>query len=194
MFDIPISINVNGQSYNIRKKGDFRMVLDCFVALNDMTLSKEERRIAALIMFYEDFNEVEDVLNCDDETLITLIKEMYRFFNCGNSEGVGHKLNHNLVDWSKDEQFICSAINNVAKKEIRLEEYLHWWTFMGYYLAIGDSPMSTIIAIRHKIVEGKKLEKYEQEFRKDNPQYFDWNSKSIEEQEAEQEVLAMWNS
>ena len=194
MFDIPISINVNGQSYNIRKKGDFRMVLDCFVALNDMELSKEERRIAALMIFYEDFNEVEDVLNCDDETLITLIKEMYKFFNCGQEDGVGHKLNHNLVDWKKDEQFICSAVNNVAKKEIRLEEYLHWWTFMGYYLAIGDSPMSTIIAIRHKIVEGKKLEKYEQEFKKDNPQYFDWNFKSVEEREAEQEVLAMWNS
>ena len=194
MFDIPISINIKEQSFSIREKGDFRMVLDCFCALNDIELDRRERIIASLMIFYKDFNTVEDVLSCDADLLKQLVKEMYRFFNCGNSEGVGNKVNHNLIDWERDQQLICSAVNNVAKKEIRLEEYIHWWTFMGYYLAIGDSPMSTIVAIRHKIVEGKKLEKHEQEFRKDNPQYFEWKSKSIEEQEAEKDILAMWNS
>ena len=65
---------------------------------------------------------------------------------------------------------------------------------MGYYLAIGESPMSTIVSIRHKIVEGKKLEKYEQEFRRENPQYFEWNSKSMEERDAEKAIMDMWNS
>ena len=188
MFEIPTYVQVGEQSYNITNKGDFRMVLDCFAALNDTELSKEERLIATLIIFYEDFNDAEDVLELDYETLEALTKEMYKFFNCGNSDGVGNKVKHNLVDWEKDEQFICSAVNNVAKKEIRLEPYLHWWTFMGYYLAIGESPMSTIISIRNKIVEGKKLEKYEQEFRRDNPQYFDWDSKSQEEKDAEKYI------
>ena len=168
------------------------MVLDCFAALNDTELPKEDRLIAALIIFYEDFNDIEDVLYCKDVEI--LVKEMYKFFNCGEASGVGNKVKHNLIDWEQDQQFICSAVNNVAKKEIRLEEYVHWWTFMGYYLAIGESPMSTIVAIRHKIVEGKKLEKYEQEFRHDNPQYFDWNSKSVEEQETQDAIMAMWNS
>ena len=65
---------------------------------------------------------------------------------------------------------------------------------MGYYLAIGESPMATIVSIRNKIVEGKKLQKYEQEFRNDNPQYFTWDSKSYEEKEAEEAIMAMWNS
>ena len=194
MFEIPTYIQVGEQSYNITKQGDFRMVLDCFAALNDEELSKEERLIAALIIFYEDFNDAEDVLELDLETLEALTKEMYKFFNCGNSDGVGNRVKHNLVDWEKDEQFICSAVNNVAKKEIRLEPYLHWWTFMGYYLAIGESPMSTIISIRNKIVEGIKLEKYEQEFRRDNPQYFEWNSKTQEEKDAEKAIMDMWNS
>lgn len=192
MFEIPTYVEAGGQSYAITKKGDFRMVLDCFAALNDETLEKEERLIAALIIFYEDLNDVEDVVNCDD--LEALVEGMYKFFNCGNSNGVGNKVNHNLIDWEQDQQLICSAVNNVAKKEIRLEEYLHWWTFMGYYLAIGESPMSTIVSIRHKIVEGKKLEKYEQEFRRENPQYFEWNSKSMEERDAEKAIMDMWNS
>lgn len=194
MFEIPISVKVGEQSYDIRRKGDFRMVLDCFSALNDLELEKAERLIAALIIFYECFNDVEDVLNCDEELLGTLVKEMYKFFNCGNDSDIGNKVKHNLIDWEQDQQLICSAVNNVAKKEVRLEEYLHWWTFMGYYLAIGESPLSTIVSIRHKIVEGKKLEKYEREFREENPQYFDWNSKSLEEQEANQTIMEMWNS
>lgn len=192
MFEIPISVQVGEQSYAITNKGDYRMVLDCFAALNDQELDKEERLIAALMIFYECFNDVEDVLNC--EILEPLVKEMYKFFNCGDPDGVGNKVNHTLIDWQKDQQLIASAVNNVAKKEIRFEEYLHWWTFMGYYLAIGESPMATIISIRNKIVEGKKLQKYEQEFRKDNPQYFNWDSRSLEEKEAEKAIMDMWNS
>lgn len=192
MFELPTSIQVGEQSYNISQQGDFRMVLDCFAALNDSELSKEERILAALMIFYTDFPDLEDLLACDDIQL--LIKEMYKFFNCGQEDGVGNKVKHNLIDWNQDQQLICSAVNNVANKEIRLEKYVHWWTFMGYYLAIGESPMSTIISIRNKIVEGKKLAKYEQEFRKDNPQYFNWNSKSIEEKEANDIIMEMWNS
>ena len=194
MFEIPISIQIGEQSYGIRRKGDFRMVLDCFSALNDTELDKTERVIATLMIFYEDFNDVEDVTNCDGELLSELVQKMYNFFNCGNSNDIGNKVNHHLIDWEQDEQLICSAINNVAKKEIRLEEYIHWWTFMGYYLAVGESPLSTIVGIRHKIVEGKKLEKHEQEFRRDNPQYFTWNSKSIEEREINDSIMEMWNS
>lgn len=192
MFELPICIEAGEQSYAIRNKGDFRIVLGCFNALNDTELPKEDRLIAALIIFYEDFEEPEDVLNCED--LESLVKQMYNFFNCGQPDGVGNKVRHNLVDWEKDEQIICSAVNNVAKKEIRLEEYVHWWTFMGYYLAIGESPMSTIISIRNKIVEGKKLEKYEEEFRRDNPQYFNWKSQTVEEKEATDRIMEMWNS
>ena len=192
MFELPTNIQVGEQSYNIAQQGDFRMVLDCFAALNDFELSKEERILAALMIFYTDFPDLEDLLACDD--IKSLVKEMYKFFNCGQEDGVGNKVNHNLIDWNQDQQLICSAVNNVANKEIRLEKYVHWWTFMGYYLAIGESPMSTIISIRNKIVEGKKLAKYEQEFRKDNPQYFNWNSKSIEEKEANDIIMEMWNS
>lgn len=192
MFELPVSIQVQEQSFIIRKKGDFRMILACFAALNDRELPKLDRIIASLMIFYKDFDEVEDVMNCP--ILEELVKQMYNFFNCGQKDGVGNKVNHNLIDWVKDEQIICSAINNVARKEIRLEEYVHWWTFMGYYLAIGESPMSTIISIRNKIVENKKLEKYEQEFRRNNPQYFTWQSESLEEKDAHDTIMDMWNS
>ena len=65
---------------------------------------------------------------------------------------------------------------------------------MGYYTAIGECPLSTVIHIRDKIVTGKKLEKYERNFRNSNPQYFTWNSKTIEEKEADRLVRELWNA
>jgi len=114
--------------------------------------------------------------------------------NCGDDTGVGANKHRKLIDWQGDQQLIASAVNKVANTEIRTLEYLHWWTFMGYYLAIGESPLATIVGIRNKIMEGKKLEKHEQKFRSDNPQYFIWDNKSLADKEAEEEIMSLWNS
>lgn len=191
MYNLPISVIIDGGEYRIRNNGDYRVILDCFQALGDIELTAQERLLAGLIIFYEDFNSVDDVIKLPN--IQELTSEMYKFFNCG-SDVPSTKSNHRLVDWEQDSQLICSAINKVANKEVRLEPYIHWWTFMGYYSAIEDAPISTIIRIRDKISSGKKLEKYEREYRTANPQYFTWNNKTIEEQEADKLVKEMWNS
>lgn len=190
MYNIPTSIDIDGRKYRIRNDGDYRVILDCFQALADIELTAQERLLAALIIFYQDFNTIEDIDSNDVEKLVS---EMYNFFNCG-SETVGTQSSKKLIDWKQDEQLICSAINKVANKEIRLEPYIHWWTFMGYFTAIGESPISTIIHIRDKIVRGKSLEKHEREYRFHNPQYFTWNSKTVEENEADKLVREIWDS
>jgi hypothetical protein len=194
MFELPTSITIDGDNYPIRNQGDFRMVLDCFKCLQDIELTEQERILVALCIFYEDVAGVEyiqEVFNTDSK-LVTAVEEMYNFFNCGQ-ESVGAARNHKLIDWEKDSQVIVSAINNVAKKEIRAETYIHWWTFMGYYLAIGECPLSTIVNIRDKIVRGKKLEKWEQDFKLNNPEYFNWNFKSVEEEELDNYIRELWN-
>lgn len=191
MYTVPTSIVVGDREYKIRNNGDYRVILDCFLALSDVELTAKERLLAGLIIFYEDFNSLDDLAQNHD--LETLTSEMYKFFNCG-SDIVGTKSNRKLIDWEQDSQLICSAINKVAGKEVRAEPYLHWWTFMGYYTAIGESPISTIIHIRDKIANGKRLEKHEREYRASNPQYFVWNNKTVEESEAEKLILDMWNN
>ena len=191
MYEIPISIKIGDREYRIRNNGDYRVILDCFRALEDIELDARERLLAALIIFYEDLSSPEDVYALDD--LESAVKEMYNFFNCG-SEILGTKANHKLIDWDKDSQLICSAVNKVANTEVRAIPYIHWWTFMGYYIAVGDSLLSTIIRIRDKIVKGKSLEKHEREYRYENPQYFTWNSRTVEEQEADNLARQLWNN
>lgn len=190
MYEIPTYVIVGDVKYNIRNRGDFRTILDCFSALNDVELSKQERLFASLIIFYEDLTCIEDVDKFDD--LSQAIEAMYNFFNCGDTLKTSTQ-NYKLIDWEKDSQLISSAINKVAGTEIRFESYIHWWTFMGYYMAIGESPISTIISIRDKIMRGKKLEKYEQQFRRDNPHFFMWKNKTVEQEEADLLVQQLWN-
>lgn len=192
MYELPTQIILNDSAFTIRNKGDFRMVLDCFKAMQDIELSRQERALSALIIFYEDLNGLEDLEKLPDIELA--YAEMVKFFNCGRDDAIGLKTNYRLIDWEEDEAIVTSAINKVAGKEIRWEPYIHWWTFMGYYMAVNESVLSTVISIRHKIAVGKKLEKHESEFRRQNPQYFLLDMRTIDAKEEEVEVRNLWNS
>lgn len=193
MYEIPTKINLNGEEFQIRNNGDYRMVLDCFGALQDTELPIQNRLFVSLIIFYEDINSIEDIIEKLSD-VNEAVSKMYDFFNCGQTQSMGKKVNHKLVDWEEDSQLICSAINAVANTEIRSVPYIHWWTFMGYYSAIGESLFARVITIRDKIVKGKKLEKHEREFRQSNPEYFVWNSKTVEQNEADELLKQIWNN
>lgn len=192
MYELPVSITVNNRDYQIRNNGDYRMVLDCFSVLNDVTLSKIERIVTFLLIFYEDFSTVERILALDEETMQALIDNAFLFFNCGQTHAAA-EMNYKTIDWEDDAQLISSAINKVAGREIRAENYIHWWTFMGYFNAIGDGALATVVGIRSKIARGKPLEKYEKEFRRDNPQYFMWDRRTLQQKEDDELLNQLWN-
>ena len=189
MYRLPTKVTVDNLQFNIRERGDFRMVLDVFEALQDNELSEDYRVLASLLIFYNEFNDLED-LNKYEPYLQKLTEEMFKFINGGEERSPGAERDVQLIDWKEDSQMICSAVNNVAKQEVRAMEYLHRWTFLGYYMAIGESVLSTVVSIRDKIAHHKKLEKWEQDFRRDNSKYF-INRRDV--QEAENILDKLWN-
>ena len=194
MFELPTSVIIDDVAYPIRNRGDFRMVIDCFTALSDFELDASYRTMTCLIIFYDGMRDENDVVATFGNNLDKAITKMYEFFNCNQLSSPGAHMKHKLVDWKQDAQLIAGAINLVAGKEIRAEAYLHWWTFMGYYLNIGECAFSTIVGIRHKIKSGKKLENHEKEFKRDNPQYFVWDSQTTEENQADDYLRSLWNN
>ena len=116
---------------------------------------------------------------------------MFKFFN-QNEDMESNTHGARLLDWDSDSNLIASAINKVANQEIRSLEYMHWWTFLGYYIAIGECPLSHIVSIRNKIANGQKLETYEKKFRQENPQYFKIDMRSTEQKEAEDYIKNLW--
>ena len=192
MYSLQTSVQVGRESFEISDNGDFRMVLDCFDAMNDIELPEMARVYSALTIFYADFETVEELIERQD-ILPDLFKAMCKFINGGEEEKQSNTKNYRVIDWQKDSNLICSAINNVAKTEIRALEYLHWWTFLSYYNAIGDCILSHIVSIRYKIARGEKLEKHEQKFRMENPDYFDIDMRTTEQREIEEQIRQMWN-
>ena len=189
-YNLPLQFEIDNQPFRIRNKGDFRTVFSCFNILYDNELSELEKTLVCLMVFYEDFDDVDAVLKCPYRE--ELIKKMLWFFDCGQ-DYTQTKQQVKLIDWDADANLICSAINNVAGKEIRSEENLHWWTFVGYYMAIGDCALSNIVAIRSKIAKGEKLEKHEKKFKSENPQYFNIDYRTHDDKATDEWLEALWN-
>ena len=124
MYNIPTSITIQDKSFGIRNKGDYRVVLDCFSALNDTELSDQERMIAALIIFYEDINSIDDINNIPDIELA--IKEMYRqtgpcIFNKDGIIQKGVIVRHLILPgYKKDSKKIINYLYNEYHDNIYL--------------------------------------------------------------------------
>ena len=94
-----------------------------------------------------------------------------------------------LIDWEQDTRVIVADVNKVAGMEIRALPYLHWWTFLSYFCAIGEGQLSTVVSIRDKLRRGKKLEKWEQDFYRENKSLVDLKTRYSAEELSEQEWL-----
>ena len=90
-----------------------------------------------------------------------VLKQCFWFINCGDTETT--RKAPKLMDWEQDARAIVADVNKVAGMEIRALTYLHWWTFLSWFHAIGEGQLSTVVSIRDKLRRGKKLEQWEKE-------------------------------
>lgn len=190
MFDVyslPVAITCGGQVLSITNKGDYRMVLDVIEALNDEDLEPDERVEAALTIFYE--TEPEDI-----EDIAQAAQQMCDFLACGYKDEAedNNRAKAKLMDWRDDAPMIISGVNRVLGREVRGMQYLHWWSFVSAYMEIGESTLATVIAIRDKIARGKKLQKHEQEFRREHPEYFTFKRDKARKQRDMDDIIALW--
>ncbi len=155
-------LQVGGKDCPIRT--DYRNVLQVFEAFQDPDLQLEEKWIVAIYLLFDDFSCADDVLQAAQGgfNLEEAIKQILWFISAGQPEK--EVLELPTYNWKQDEQMIFSAVNKVAGRETRELEYLHWWTFLGYFNEVGEGTFSFIVGIRHKLNKGKKLEKHEKEF------------------------------
>lgn len=181
---LPEELTVGGVDYPIRT--DYRNVLQVFEAFQDPELQPEEKWIVAIYLLFEDFSCDDDVLQAAQNgfDLEEAMKQISWFISAGQPEK--QVLEHPTYNWTQDEQMIFSAVNKVAGRETRELEYLHWWTFLGYFNEVGEGTFSFIVGIRHKLNKCKKLEKHEKEFLSHNKELV-LMKKPLTKEEQEQE-------
>ena len=185
-WEFPTSLNIGGVDYEIRT--DYRAVLDLLTALNDPELTDEDQSITA----YMQSQVILQIMfpKCDEipaEHIQEALDKVAEFIDmCISDDSKKPK----TMDWEQDAHI--PAVNKVLNTEIRAVQYMHWWTFLGAYMEIGESLFSNVLHIRQKIAKNKKLEKWEQEFYKENKSLIDFKNtdqRSDEEKEALREYF-----
>jgi len=168
---LPEALTVGDRDYPIRT--DYRNVLQVYEVFDDPEFEIGEQWIISIYLLFTDFKCVEDV---EDEyangfDVNEAAAQMNWFLSVGRT---GKKDTEKPVySWVQDEQMIFAAVNAVAGKEVREENYMHWWTFSGYMSEIGEDTLTFIVGIRDKLNSGKKLENHEREFYQRNKELVD---------------------
>ncbi|RHF82021.1 Gp15 family bacteriophage protein [Coprococcus comes] len=184
---LPTTLRVGWKEYEIRT--DYRAVLDILIAMNDPDIyagmneqeKNAEQSMTMLQILYLDFDSI------PPQHWKEAAEQAIEFIDCGFSSD--NKPKPRLMDWNQDAPILIPAVNKVAGKDIRAGKYMHWWTFLGLFMEIGESTFATVVGLRDKKKRGKKLEKWEQEFYKNNKSLVDLKVKQIERSEEEKEEL-----
>jgi len=88
------------------------------------------------------------------------------------------------MDWEQDFPIIAAPVNRVLGFECREVPYLHWWTFLAAYNEIGDCLFANVVSIRKKKAQGKKLDKADQAFARENSDLVNFRVKATAAEEA----------
>lgn len=176
---LPTSLEVNGKSYEIRS--DYRNILQIIAAYEDEELKDREKVLVCLRRMYVNF----DAIPSDDYG--AAYDAATGFIECHmRADRPGPK----VVNWEKDTQLIFAAVNKVAGKEVRAVEYMHWWTFLGYFQSIDrDDLWGFVLTIRQKKAKGRSLEKHETEFYNANRSMCDISGKRVDRKQEAQDYM-----
>ena len=178
-WELPQQLRVGEQEWKIRS--DFRAVLDILNFFNDPEYEEDEKWWICLDILYEDFQRM------PQELWLEAAQQAIAFIDMGTKEKNGPK--PRLMDWEQDAPIIIPSVNRVLGKEIRALPYLHWWTFMGAYMEIGESLFSQVVSLRKKRTQKKKLEKWEREFYRENKELCDLKKKYTKAEDEEHKRL-----
>ena len=175
LWQLPTQTQIGGRTYGIH--ADFRDILEIFSYLQDPNLPEFVKWSVALGLFY-------DAPIPENDT-----REAMEFFcgfvSCGQESQPGPQ----LIDWEQDAQDIIADVNKAAGQEIRAMPFLHWWTFLSWFHAIGEGQLSSLVTVREKLRRGKALEGWEKEYYRRNRSRVELRKKYSASELAEQERL-----
>lgn len=151
---LPEALEVCGSLIPIN--ADFRNILTIFEALNDAELTDHEKAYVCLRRLY--------LKEIPVSAIEEAIKKAYWFCDGGDMpKSKPERIK--TMDWKQDEQLIMPAVSRtLGVTDVRSLPYLHWWTFLGSFGEIGEGLFASVLNIRRKQANGKKLEKWEKEF------------------------------
>lgn len=164
LWALPRTARLGGDDYAIHS--DFRDVLTVIAWLTGAEgadLDEAGRWYVALCLFYPDFAALPPALHGE------AMRFLADFIAAGRAgPETAARPGARLLDWQQDAPLIAAGVNKAAGCDVRGLPYLHWWSFLAFFDAIGEGPLSAVVSIRDKLRRGKKLEKWEQDYYRAN--------------------------
>lgn len=164
---LPETLEIGGMEYEINS--DFRACLTVLTAFNDSELTNQDKLMVMIVVFFGEEN-----ISCITDYAEAYSKVVW-FLNCGKNitEAEDERPLPPLMDWEQDEQLIFSGIAATIGRDIRMDTYCHYWSFISYFMGMGECTFTAVKSIRHKLAKHEKLEKWEQDFYRDNREVVD---------------------
>lgn len=182
IFDLPTEAEFGGRAWAMNT--DYRDVLRVLTAFEDVDLTDEEKAYICIHNLYV------DAVNIPGGLLQAAFDAAVDFID-GGRQRRDDGPNPRTMDWVQDAPLLFPAVNRAAGFEVRSVDYMHWWTFLGYFMEIRDTTYATVLGLRQKKFgkHRKKLEKQEQEFWNNNRDICELHTRYTEEELAEKERL-----
>ena len=156
LWDLPRNKVIGGKNYKLNC--DFRDILEIFSYFENPDLPNFVKWRVALRLFYG--AELPEKHREEGMTYFT------DFLSMGQ-KGSAAK---GLLSWNHDAPVIIGEVNRVAGREIREMPFLHWWTFLSWFHAVGEGQLSFLVSLRSKLRKGQKLEEWEKTYYRENRQ------------------------
>jgi len=170
--ELPTTIELDGRLLHLNT--DWRDIKRIIAILSDNRLTDRVKASASLKIFVDNYDEIVDGQKA--------IEALFNFIDCGeppaNTKGMPKEM-----DWDVDFPAVISDMNKAAGKEIRRENYMHWFEFVAWYHAIGEGNLSYRVTIRRKLRKHEKLSPDEADWVRRNPEKAFLERKSIDDEE-----------
>ena len=151
VWTLPMQAALGGRAYRIHS--DYRDVLEILRWLDGGAapeLDRAERWYVAMRLFYPEFPAM------PQQDWPAATDFLADFLAAGRPAPTGPA--PRLMDWQQDAPLIAAGIRQAAGQDVRALPYLHWWSFLSAFDAIGDGTFATVVGLRDKLRRGKKLE------------------------------------
>lgn len=182
LWELPTCLCVGGE--NLEIETDYRKILKILKVFSDPEYDIDEQWEICIGVLFKDY----DVDNPPSGYILAeMQKQAMEFIDAGIK--VDEKKRPRVMDWWQDAPILAAPISKALGRDVRSPEPLHWWTFLGAYMGIGESLFSEILNIRIKKYKGQKLEKHEQEFYKENKSLIDLQINRVERSQEEKDEL-----
>ncbi len=119
----------------IKIRTDFRISIMFELLMQDKKISKKEKIVQALNLYYPNYLQIK---NFDKA-----IEDMLWFYRCGkelanSNTNISKNINKQIYSYEFDDEYIYSAFLHYYETDIQDIKYLHWWKFKAMFKGLSE--------------------------------------------------------